>query len=193
MEKDPYNVRLSGKGGQGVLLAGIILAEAGMKDGLNVAQSQTYGPQARLGASKCEVILSVRPIAFPEVESPDLWLCLSVEAYDKHGAGFRNGGLLLLDERVAREKSDANAVALPLLATAAETGDVISANIVALGAMAGLTGLVSRASLERAVTERVKPSYLELNLRALDAGYLLAESGDLADRVAALSADSPTL
>lgn len=190
MDKDPFNVRLSGKGGQGVLLAGIILAEAGMQDGLNVAQSQTYGPQARLGASKCEVILSSRPIAFPEVESPDLWLCLSVEAYEKHGASFRKGGLLLLDERVAREKEDASAIALPLLATAAETGDVISANIVALGAIAGLTGVVSRASLERAVTGRVKPSYLELNLRALAAGYHLATRTDLADRVAAGSANS---
>lgn len=174
MTKDPYNVRLSGKGGQGVLLAGIILAEAGMKDGLNVAQSQTYGPQARLGASKCEVILSSHPIAFPEVEAPDLWLCLSVEAYEKHGAGFRNGGLLLLDERVAREKGNAGAVALPILATAIESGDAIAANIVALGAIAGLTGIVSRASLERAVSDRVKSAYLELNLRALAAGYLLA-------------------
>lgn len=174
MKKDPYNVRLSGKGGQGVLLAGIILAEAGMEDGLNVAQSQTYGPQARLGASKCEVILSSRPVAFPEVENPDLWLCLSVEAYEKHGAGLRTGGVLLLDERVAQEKGTVGAVALPILATAVETGDIIAANIVALGAIAGMTEIVSRANLERAVSGRVKASYLELNLRALAAGYQLA-------------------
>lgn len=174
MQKDPYNVRLSGKGGQGILLAGIILAEAGMQDGLNVAQSQTYGPQARLGASKCEVILSTGPIAFPEVESPDLWLCLSVEAFEKHGAAFFKGGTLLLDERVAREKKTDDAVVLPILAAAAEAGDVISANIVALGAIAALTGIVSRPSLESAVESRVKSSFLELNRRALEIGYRLA-------------------
>jgi 2-oxoglutarate ferredoxin oxidoreductase subunit gamma len=175
MRIDPYNVRLSGKGGQGILLAGIILAEAGMKDGLNVAQSQTYGPQARLGASKSEVILSSRPIAFPEVETPNLWLCLSVEAFEKHGAAMCSGGLLLLDERVAREKGNDGAVVLPIIATAIALGDVIAANIVALGSMAGLTGIVTQASLEGAVAERVKISFRELNLKALRAGYDLAE------------------
>ena len=173
MLKDPYNVRLSGKGGQGVLLAGIILAEAGMRDGLNVAQSQTYGPQARLGASKCEVILSSAPIAFPEVESPDLWLCLSVEAFEKHGAAGYSGGLLVLDERVAREKPEADAIVLPILGAATEAGDVIAANIVALGAMIALTEVVSRPSLKGAVEMRVKASFLELNLGALEIGFRL--------------------
>lgn len=176
MKTDPYNVRLSGKGGQGILLAGIILAEAGMNDGLNVVQSQTYGPQARLGASKTEVILSSKPIAFPEVDSPDLWICLSVEAFEKHGAAFNKGGILVLDERVAREKPSSEATVFPILATAAEAGDVIAANMVALGAVTALTGIVSRDSLLRAVEARVKAAYLELNRRALERGFALAAS-----------------
>lgn len=178
MRKDPYNVRLSGKGGQGVLLAGIILAEAGMRDGLNVVQSQTYGPQARLGASKCEVILSTHPIAFPEVETPDLWLCLSAEAFEKHRAAFFTSGVLLLDERVVQDKSVTNGFVLPILAAATEAGNVIAANMVALGAIAAMTEVVSRPSLVAAMKARVKPAYLDLNRNALEIGFNLASRTD---------------
>jgi len=173
LKKDPYYVRLSGRGGQGILLASVILSEAAMKDGLNVVQTQSYGPQARLGASKGELVLSKKDISFPEVEVPDLVVCLSRDAYVKYGRELPSESLQIVDETVLLEKTVEHALLLPIIRTARELGDEIIANIVALGALVKLTEIVSPKSLKLAVQSRVKPAYLELNLKALEAGFKL--------------------
>lgn len=171
--KDPFHIRLSGRGGQGILLAGVLIAEAGMHDGLYVAQTQSYGPEARLGASKCEVVLSKKEIAFPEVQEPDLLLCLSKDAYVKHGKVLAPNGIRVVEKRVTEETEVPDALLLPLQETAHKVGDIIVANVVALGALIALSNIVSNESIEKAIVERVKPRYISLNMKAFEAGYEL--------------------
>lgn len=173
VRKDPLQIRLSGRGGQGVILSGVLVAEAAMRDGMQVVQTQSYGPEARLGAAKAEVVLSSRPIAFPEVVEPDILLCLSRDAYTRHGQVLAAGGLRLVDDRVAAEVEVRDALLLPLVATANEIDAPIAANVVALGALAQLTEMVSVESLRAAIRKRIKPAFLEVNERAFDAGLQL--------------------
>lgn len=168
-------VRLSGRGGQGLILAGLVLADAGSREGLHVVQTQSYGPEARLGASKSDVILSREEIAFPGVTEPDVLLCLSRDAFSKYGATVAPGGLGVVDRQVAAEVPVGDAIVLPLGDTAQSLGDVIVTNIVALGALVALSGAVSQSTLRETLRGRVKPHLLDLNERALAAGWELGE------------------
>lgn len=170
-------IQLSGAGGQGLVLAGIILAEAAMRDGKNVAVAQSYGPEARLGASKSEVIISTEKIAYPQVTRPDVLLCLSQDAFDKYFAAVDEHTLVLVDSthvQVPSVERD-NIYKLPFVRGAVEhVGNKLVANIVALGALNALAGLVSWESLHRAVEQRTPAKFREQNLRALDVGRQLA-------------------
>jgi Pyruvate/2-oxoacid:ferredoxin oxidoreductase gamma subunit len=90
-------IRLSGKGGQGIIKSAVILADAALRDGYNVIQSQDYGPQSRGGASKGEVIISSEAIYYPKVELPDIVVCLSQEACDKYAYHIAPDGVLIID------------------------------------------------------------------------------------------------
>jgi 2-oxoglutarate ferredoxin oxidoreductase subunit gamma len=155
------------------MLAGLLLAQAGMHDGLHVVQTQSYGPEARLGAAKSDVLLSSHEIAFPEVVEPDLLLCLSRDAYVTYGGRLAEGGRRVVDEPLTRELAVGDDLVLPLSRRATEVGDPLVANVVALGALVALRDVVSRDALRRAVRERVRPQFQELNLSALDVGFRL--------------------
>ncbi len=172
---DRYEIRFSGAGGQGLILAGIIMAEAAaIYDGKQALQSQSYGPEARGGASKSEVIISDQPIDYPKATVVDALLALTQEACDKYSGDLREGGLLLLDSDLVKKvpKGKFNVVKFPIINTAKnEVGRTIVANIVALGAMVALTGIVSRESAEKAVLARVPEAFVDLNRKAFLAGY----------------------
>ncbi|MCL1926372.1 MAG: 2-oxoacid:acceptor oxidoreductase family protein [Syntrophorhabdaceae bacterium] len=174
-----YEIRFSGSGGQGLILAGVIFAEAAaIYDGKNAAQSQSYGPEARGGASKSEVILSDDTIDFPKATSIDLMLALTQEACTKYCGDIKDGGTLLADEDFVRDIPNGNfkAIRLPIIRTASEdVGKAFVANIVAIGAIAALTGRVSREAIEKAVLSRVPKGTEDLNRKALAAGYELVE------------------
>jgi 2-oxoglutarate ferredoxin oxidoreductase subunit gamma len=175
--EDRYEVRLAGEGGQGMILAGVILAEAAaVHDGLNAVQTQSYGPEARGGASRSEVILARGEIDYPKVMAADLLLCMSQEACDKFYPQVKDEGMIVVDlSNVSRLPSHR---ALPVrFGEIAEevTGRRITASMVALGFVSGLTGLVTRAALEKTVTERVPAGTEEMNLAALAAGFEEAE------------------
>lgn len=167
--------RLTGSGGQGLILAGIILAEAAIAEEKIAIQSQSYGPEARGGASKAEVIISDETIDFPKVTTPDFVLALTQKAFDKYGEGLADDGILLVDETIdigAYDKS--KVVSVPILQTAKEdVGKIIVANIVALGAILKLTGVVSEEALLEAILARVPKGTEKLNRAALEAGYNL--------------------
>lgn len=165
--------RLAGEGGQGLILAGIILAEAAIADGLNALQSQSYGPESRGGASKSEVIISDGEIDYPKVSRLEVLLAMTDEAARKYIPDVIPGGTVIIDsDHVSRPAEDNLAVyALPITAMAEQvTGRPIAANIVALGAIAALTGIVSPGNLESAVLNRVPRGTEEANRRALYAG-----------------------
>jgi len=170
-------IRLAGEGGQGMILAGIILAEAAaIYDGRNVVQTQSYGPEARGGASKAEVIIAEGEIDFPEVISADILMVMSQEACDKYAGTLKKGGLLIVDQDKVGRVPTTRAVKAPILKLAVEaTGKVITANVVALGLLVGLTQVVSRDAIEQAVTARAPKGTEELNRTALAAGFAAAE------------------
>ena len=170
-------IRLAGEGGQGMILAGIILAEAAaIYDGKQVIQTQSYGPEARGGASKAEVVIGSRAIDYPEVIHADVLVALSQEACDRYAANVKKGGLLIVDDEKVGRVPVTNAVKAPITRLAvAATGKAITANVVALGVLVGLTGVVSREAIERAVLARAPKGTEEMNRKALEAGFSLAE------------------
>jgi 2-oxoglutarate ferredoxin oxidoreductase subunit gamma len=169
-------IRLAGSGGQGLILAGLILAEAAViYDGKNACQSQSYGPEARGGASKSEVVIDTDEIDYPKVMAADVLVALSQEAYDHYAHDVKPDGLLIVDALHVRKTPAGQAISLPITEVAERvTGRSITANMVSLGALVGITGVVSRAALEAAVTARAPRGTAELNLKAVAAGYELA-------------------
>jgi 2-oxoglutarate ferredoxin oxidoreductase subunit gamma len=175
MNDNRYEIRLSGSGGQGLILAGIILAEAAsIYDGKEAVQTQSYGPESRGGASKSEVVISDQEIDYPKVTSPDLLLAMTQEACDKYVGDLKEGGVALLDSfYVERTPEGVEGVHLLPLTTIAKDGigKVIVANIVALGAIVALSKVVSKESAEKAILDRVPKGTEEMNLRAFNAGF----------------------
>jgi len=178
--KNPSNrkeIRLAGEGGQGLILAGIILAEAAaIYDNKNATQTQSYGPEARGGASKAEVVIDQGEIDHPEVILADVLLAMSQEACDKYAGNLKKDGILIVDqERVGRVPSN-RAIKVPITRLAEESsGRSITANVVALGVLVGLTGVVSRQAITQAVAARAPKGTEEMNRAALLAGFAAAD------------------
>lgn len=170
---DRYEVRLAGEGGQGMILAGVILAEAAVvHDGLNAVQTQSYGPEARGGASRSEVIIARGEIDYPKVMIPDLLLCMSQEACDKFYSQVKDDGWIIVDSSNVSRIPSHRAISVPISEIAEKvTGRRITASMVALGLVSGLSGLVTRESLTKAMTERVPAGTEEINSNALAAGF----------------------
>jgi 2-oxoglutarate ferredoxin oxidoreductase subunit gamma len=166
-------IRLAGEGGQGMILAGIILAEAAsIYDGKMAVQTQSYGPEARGGASKSEVVIAAGEIDHPEVLSADVVVTLSQEAFDKYAASVKPGGLLIVDSDNVHSLRAPGAIKIPIGWLAQHiTGKAITANTVALGVLVGLTEVVSKEAIEKAVTARAPRGTEEMNRKALEAGF----------------------
>jgi 2-oxoglutarate ferredoxin oxidoreductase subunit gamma len=176
-QSNRMEIRLAGEGGQGMILAGIILAEAAaIYDHKNATQTQSYGPEARGGASKAEVVIDSGEIDHPEVIVADVLLAMSQEACDKYAGNMKKGGLLIVDqERVGRVPSN-RAIKVPISRLAEESsGKSITANVVALGVLVGLTGVVSREAITKAVAARAPKGTEEMNRAALSAGFAAAD------------------
>jgi len=166
-------IRLSGSGGQGLVLASTVLAEAAVATGREVVQTQTYGPEARGGASCAEVILSDEEIDFPELVSPDITVCLSQEAFDTFAAVTRDGGLVLYDEQlvVAQPMQGVRLVGVPLTNLAQQAaGTPLAANIVALGVLERMAAPVPAEALLESLRRRLPERLLQANLAALRVG-----------------------
>ncbi|MDF2520789.1 MAG: 2-oxoglutarate ferredoxin oxidoreductase subunit gamma [Clostridia bacterium] len=172
-----YEVRLSGSGGQGLLLAGIILAEAAIIEGKNAVQTQSYGPEARGGASKSEVLISEDVIDFPKVRICDILLSLTQKSYEEYNEGLKDGGMLIIDNSVEIEEGTKYKIySMPIIDTAVDVlGKPMVTNIVALGAIVGVTKIVSTSALEAAVLKRVPKGTEDLNRKALTLGFEMAE------------------
>ena len=173
-----FEIRLAGSGGQGLILAGMILAEAvGIHEGKFVTQTQSYGPEARGGASKSEVVISDQEIDYPQAVKPDVLLCMNQTACDAYIFDVKPDGTLIVDGSLVHHLPTTRAIALPFTKIAREeVGREMMANIVALGALITLTGVVSRKSLEDAVLSRVPKGTGDLNKKALQAGIKAARA-----------------
>jgi 2-oxoglutarate ferredoxin oxidoreductase subunit gamma len=169
----------SGSGGQGVITAAIILAEAAVLwEGLNAVQSQSYGAEARGGATRSDVIIADMPIYYPKVLQPNVLVCLTQEAYNRFSGIIRPGGLLITDSRYAKiqRKVDAQQRELPLFRTVMEKiGRPIVFNICMLGALIALADLVKPESIMKVLESRVPADFLEMNQKALQIGMELGK------------------
>lgn len=167
----------SGSGGQGVITATIILAEAAvLYENLNAVQSQSYGAAARGGATRSDVIISDSTIDYPKVIQPNVLVCLTQEAYNKFYQIIRPGGLLITDTRYVKtqKKVDAQQRELPMYQNVMDKiGKPIVFNICMLGAVIEVTGLITPEAIMKVLENRIPPDFLELNRQALDLGLEL--------------------
>ncbi len=174
-----YEIRLSGSGGQGLILAGLILAEAAaVYDGKNAVQTQSYGPESRGGSSSSVIIISNQDIDYPKAVKVDVLLALTQEAANKYAGDIKDEGILILDEEMVRDipVEKYKICKLPIIATArTQVGKVIVANVVALGVITGLTKVVSIDAIKKALFSKIPKGTERLNLIALEAGVDLAK------------------
>ena len=175
-----HRLVFSGSGGQGIITAAVILAEAAvLHENLIAVQTQSYGAEARGGATRSDVIISNSAIYFPKVIQPNILVCLSQEAYNKFNPIIRPGGLLITDTRYVKTymKVDARQRELPMYQTVMEKiGKPIVFNICMLGALIGLTDFVKPKSIKKVLKTRIPSDFLEINQKALDLGMKLGNA-----------------
>ncbi|WP_297487889.1 2-oxoacid:ferredoxin oxidoreductase subunit gamma [Thermococcus sp.] len=175
-------VLFSGFGGQGVILASVILGRAAaVYENLYAVQTQSYGPESRGGASRAEVVISDEPIDYPKAITPDYAVFFSQEAYTKFLHTVKEGATVIVEKDLVPHRDTEfeerlKVIALPLTEIAEETtGLSLTMNILTLGILVGVTGIVGRESIEKAVRDAVPHGTEEINLRALRKGFELAE------------------
>lgn len=185
-----HEIRLSGSGGQGIILMAIILAEAvGIYDGKCVAQTQSYGPEARGGSSKAEVVISDEEIDYPKAVKPDLLLAMNQKSCNEYFRDLKPDGVLIVDSTFVNQLPTPQAFQIPFTRIAREKFKrEVVANIIALGALSQLSNVVSAKAVEAAVLARVPKGTEQLNRDALKAGikaarrvkkqWLLAQAGE---------------
>jgi 2-oxoglutarate ferredoxin oxidoreductase subunit gamma len=175
---DRFEIRLSGSGGQGLILAGVILAQAiGVGDGKNAVQTQSYGPEARGGASRADVVISPGQIYYPKTMKLDLLLALTQEACDRYYPDMKPEGLLVIDSTLVTQIPTKRYYGFPFVRLAREEiGHAMVANVIALGAITELTGIVSKEAIKEAVLSRAPRGTEEKNQRALELGFKIAKN-----------------
>lgn len=174
-----YEIRLSGAGGQGLILVGKILAEAAaIYDGKNATQSQSYGPEARGGASRSEVIISDGDIDYPKASNIDLLLAMTQEAIEKYADDVKKEGIIVADSNYVKTvpTGDFSYYAFPITEVAeTKIGKKIVANIVALGIIERLSKIVSEKALINAIRARIPKGTEEMNISAFRTGQELVK------------------
>ncbi len=171
-------IRIAGAGGQGVVTAGRILAEAAILSGSNATHTQVYGPESRGGASRSDVVIATGEIGFPLANDIDLLVALSGEAYSRYQPELGERGRLVVDSRCAPIFLNGNSCRFPVVDTArAISGSQLVTGVVALGVLQALAGVVDGEALRRAVAARVPAGHRGMNLEALRAGMQLVDEG----------------
>lgn len=175
--EDRYDIRLSGSGGQGLVFAGTILAEAlGIQEGKNVAQTQSYGPEARGGASRSDLVFSSGEIYYPKALKLDLLVALTQEACDSYYLNLKDEGILMVDSGLVDQPPARDVISLPFTQTARDNlGTPVVANMIALGSIISLTKIVSKESLMEALKSKSPKAMLDLNLKAVELGFELVK------------------
>ncbi len=170
-------IRFAGYGGQGVVLAGVILGTAAaLHSDKHALQNQSYGAAARGGAARSDIIISDEPIIYPRVISPDIMVAFTGEALDKYLGTLKERGILVIDEHQVEPPEGTSLRIYPVPATEIalnEFGRRIVANMIMLGYLATLSGLVSIEALEAAVMNTVPAGTAEMNIAAFKRGVAL--------------------
>jgi 2-oxoglutarate ferredoxin oxidoreductase subunit gamma len=165
-------IRISGFGGQGVGLAGHIIGKAlAIYDGKEAVMTQSYGPEARGGASSANIVADEQPIDYPFVQHPDILIALSQEAYTKFRPTTKPEAVILIDQGLVEPFEDDEPFSIPATQLAEELGQRIVTNIVMLGFFTAVTKLVSRNAMEEAIKTSIKSKFVDLNMKAFAKGF----------------------
>lgn len=168
-------IRIAGFGGQGVILAAIVVGRAAaIEEGAYATMTQSFGPEARGGACSAQVIVSEKPILYPYVTAPDMLVVMSQEAYGKFTPELKPGGMLIIEQdlvRLSDLKPGTRVFSVPATRLAEELGKRMVLNVVMVGFFAAVNGLLRPESLRQAVLDSVPPAFRELNGRAFEKGY----------------------
>lgn len=170
--KKYYEIRLSGAGGQGLGLAGKVFSLAAINYGLNICQTQSYGPEARGGTSRTDLIISKNEILFPNCRELDILLAMNQESASKFADEVKEGGLILVDSSFVNQMPDGRVYGFELTGTSiGKFKTPVAANIIALGIIAALDGIFSLESWVSAIKETVPERFLDMNLKAFELGH----------------------
>ena len=168
-------IRIAGFGGQGVILAAMIIGKAvSIFQRDHATMTQNFGPESRGGACSAQVVLSGSPILYPYVTRPDILVAMSQEAYTRFVPELKAGGLLLVEQDLVRLTDLPEGIrvhGVPATRLAEELGRKMVLNVVMVGFFASVTGLVDEQALRRAVEDSVPPAFRELNLKAFQKGF----------------------
>ena len=171
-------MRISGLGGQGVVLAGQILGRAAVYDGKNVVQTQSYGAEARGSIAKSEVIISDEKIGFPMIRRCDILVAMNQEALDRHLKDVKENGVLIVDSTYVKKISETKAKIFKIAATehAEKTfGTRIYANMLMLGALTKVVSVVSERAMKKAILDTVAKNIADINEEAYKKGKQLTD------------------
>ncbi len=169
-----HEIRLCGYGGQGIILAGYIIGQAAsIFDGKNTTFIQDYGPEARGGACRADVVISDEHVLYPYIIAPSVLVAMSQEAYNKYYTKNRHDALVIIDENLVkpRETTSGKLLTAPVTQMAEELGRVMVANVVMLGFFTAVTNLVSIDAIRKSISTSVPKGTEELNMKAIERGY----------------------
>ena len=174
-----HQVRFAGVGGQGIVTVARLLGiAASLFDDKEAVCTQAYGPEARGGAARADVVVSDAAVDYPFVTEADVLAALFHDAYAKFRPEMRSGGMLIVDRDLVRlTDEDSDAIVIPANKIAVDLRSKMVANIVMLGCLVQKTGVVSLESVEKAIRSSVKAHVLDIDLKALDAGVEFAQNG----------------
>jgi 2-oxoglutarate ferredoxin oxidoreductase subunit gamma len=171
-----YSVRVAGFGGQGVITFGYVLARAAsLHHGSNALMTQSYGPEARGGSCRSDVILSETPIDYPKAGSVDALVALSYDSYNSFSESVKEGGVIIYEKDLVEINEKRERVSyhgIPAIETAKKLGNILAANMVMLGAVQAITGQVTLDALRLSIKDRF-PRFVDLNIKALEEGVRL--------------------
>jgi len=174
-------IRISGFGGQGVALAGFVLGKAlSLSEGLEVVMTQSYGPEARGGASSSNLVVADKEINYPMVQDADVLVAFSQESYSKYRAQAKPDAIVFIDEDLVAISEKDEVHRIPATKIAEELGRRIVANMVMLGYLTAITGMAKRESMEESIKTTVREKTVPLNLKAFAAGYEYAPEKEMA-------------
>lgn len=173
------NIIITGFGGQGILFAGKILANAAMLAGKHLSWLPSYGPEMRGGTANCHVIIADEPVGSPIITEPDILISMNRPSFDRFEHTVKGGGLIFIDKTLIdreAQRNDVRTLYIPATQTASEMGNSSLANMVMLGALLNATQLFSREEIQCAVEKSVpkaKPELAQLDIQAIFKGYTL--------------------
>ena len=167
-------IRITGFGGQGVVLSGYIIGRAcAVNSGQHATMIQSFGPEARGSACSATLAVSDTEVLYPYVYRPDIFMVMSTEGYERHGGELKEEGVLIYEKDLVHPtiKEGQAAYGVPSTRIAESLGKPIVQNIVMLGFFAAVTQIAPREAIRNAVKESVPAGTEDLNLKAFDAGY----------------------